>query len=757
MLVNLCYLGPKILMRFQTRHLLPLSFSLFILGWTGLSFANSQVASATVVPITTAPTPAVAIPSNGAAVSQAQQNILQNNVVKPITTPAPTPPTPAPQNTPPIIPTAPAHLWNLQGVPIEDIIEEVSRETGKNFLVDAAVQGKVTVISSTPLSPDAVYQLFLSILQTLGYATVPSGNVIKIMPNDAAKQQGLPIVGLDDLGQGDQMVAAVVPIKNVSANDLVPILRPMMPNWSNISAYVPGNSLIMTSSASNISRMVQVIHNIDKASTKGIEVVGLHHANATKLVAVINSLQATTANAAASPTQVLLAADEDNNSILMNGSEEGRLRMRALITQLDTSGPRGSVGNTKVVYLHFANAKKLAPILSKIAGTVEQQKGAEDNSKAKALIAADPDNNALLITAPPTEMTSILQIIQKVDVRPAEVLVEAIIVQIDETLLNSFGVAWGSIGAITGGTLSGTSGSGAAIGSQSNSGTASNPLQNVMPYTGIIRSGNFRILASALQKANDDNLLSTPDLMVLDNEKAKISVGTQLSVQNGSYGSTGVSTSSGEVQPFNTFSQQEVGLELDVTPHVSENGVIVMELSLENDSLQNPTNPGTTPVINTSGITTNVLVNSGDILVLGGAIQNSTQDASAAMPWLSNIPVLGWLFKFSNNQNQKKNLMIFLRPVIVNNPDQGAKVTGSRYDYMRNQQLQWMYQRSQGTHNFPQTPNDALLPHWGPPPSLPKPFKNLPPNYYHNNAPQFTPPSNSFPQNAIPTALWEQQ
>ncbi len=694
-----------------------------------------------------------------AAVEQAQQATLQGNTGINADVPNTTIKVSSPNK--PKTSNNQKHLWNLQQVDIRDVIEEVSRETGRNFLVDPSIQGKVTIISSTPLDSDEVYQLFLSILQTLGFATVPSGNVIKILPNDEAKQQGLPMVGVNDLGTGDQMVASVVPIKNVSAGDLVPILRPMMPSWANVSAYTPANSLIMTSSASNIDRMVEVIHRIDKATTKGIEIIPLHHANATKLVTVINTLQGTSgSNQAGTPNQVALSADEDNNSILLNGSEEGRLRMRALISQLDTAGPKGNGGNTKVVYLRYESSKKLAPILSKIAGSVEQQKGGQDNSQAKALIAADPDNNALIMTAPPTEMAALQEVIKQVDVRPSEVLVEAIIVQVNQTLLNRLGVIWGSIGAINGGTLAASGGANAAsqygtnLSSLAGSSSGS-PLQSVLPYTGIVREGNLRIIASALQNDTNSNLLSTPDLMVLDNQKAKIEVGTELSIQSGSYSDTGTTSSSGSVTPFNTYSQTNVGLELDVTPHISKGGIVELEMSLENDTLQNPTNPGTTPIINTSGLSTSVLINSGDVLVLGGLISNNTQDTGNAIPWISNIPLIGWLFKFSTNESEKQNLMIFLRPVIVDNMEEGHGPTSKKYDYVRAQQLKWMYDRTQGTKNFPQTPPDALLPAWSVP-KIPQPFVNLPPDYYKTHPLQFGSTNGEFPKNVIPSQLWSQ-
>ncbi len=256
-----------------------------------------------------------------------------------------------------------SRLWNLQDVDIRQVAAEVSRETGKNFLLDPRVSGKTSIISNTPMSSDEVYQMFLSMLQVLGYTVIPSGDVYKIMPLSGSVSQAVPVATPANPGSGDELVVRVIALRNVSASKLVPILRPLIPDNGGISAYFPANSLIITSSARNIDRLLKVINGLDKADTAKVEVVPLTNSTADQVVSILSNMQPDTSD----ESHVTLAADNHTNSILINGDEQGRLRMRTLISQLDTPPPEGFEGNTQVVYLHYLKAAKVAPILSKVA------------------------------------------------------------------------------------------------------------------------------------------------------------------------------------------------------------------------------------------------------------------------------------------------------------------------------------------------------------------------------------------------------
>ncbi len=637
------------------------------------------------------------------------------------------------------------HVWNLQDADIRDVIEEVARETGENFLVDPKLQGKVTIISAKPLSSKEIYRVFLSMLDSLGYNAIPSGNIIKILPNGNAKQSGPPMMDIKHPKAGDQLVVAVMPIENVNAGDLVPILRPMMPPWADIAAYSPSNSLILSSTAANINRIAQIVRQVDKVNTKGIEVIPLHHANAKKLATVLNSLQLA-GDHDEGPTHVILAADEETNSILMSGTPSARLKMRVLVSRMDVPSPSGTDGNTRVIYLHYQNAKKLAPILAKIAGSYDASDGSSGSesgegakkapsvssvsggSSSKAIIAAEPSTNTIIITAPPTELSALVSVVHQLDQRPAEVLIEAIIVEVNEGVLKRLGVQWGTVGAL-GNASNKDDGDGDDTFNNSDDTQA---IPKFLPYTGIIKLGssNFRTVFSVLMSNNSSDLLSTPSIVALDNQKAKIEVGQQISIATGSYQT---SSSGDSDNPFTTTDRQDVGLSVEVTPHISRNNVVQLVLNVENDTLQNPEASSLNPNVNTSGVKTSVLINSGDILVIGGLISNDTGVTQNKMPILGDIPGVGWLFKWDNHSDTKQNLMIFIRPIILRTPKEGLSVSAQKYDFIREQQLKWLH----GDKFAPTETSDRLLPYWGKQPTLPEPFSNKGKNptgtYYANN------------------------
>lgn len=425
---------------------------------------------------------------------------------------------------------APTRLWNLQDADILSIINEVSQETGKNFVVDPRVNGKITLISSKPLRQNEVYQVFLSVLGILGYSAIPSGNVIKIVPNMESGEQSTPVLNKVAGAKGEEVVVRVIPLENISSTQLIPILRPMLPQWSNISAYTPGNVLIILGRASNLDRIMTVINDVDRAANSGIDMIPLKRASAPQVATVLNSLQSA-ARATGETSGVSVAVDERSNSILLSGLKRARLRMRTLISHLDQQSKTASSGNTEVVFLRYLQAKTFAPLLGKIAQNILGKPNAstyesttiatspmnttttasvgKDINANTTNIQAEPNTNALIITAPPTLMHALKTIVKKLDIRPAQVAVEGIIAEVDENNMSTLGIQWAGTteNYVVG---SATSASGLVVGAYQ-TGTI-----GILPGIHSVQA-----VLSLLQQVNGTDILSTPSIMVLDNQKQR--------------------------------------------------------------------------------------------------------------------------------------------------------------------------------------------------------------------------------------------
>lgn len=629
---------------------------------------------------------------------------------------------------------ATTRLWNLQDADILSVINEVSQDTGKNFVVDPRVNGKITLVSSKPLRRGEVYQVFLSVLGLLGYSAIPSGNVVKIVPNMESGELATAVSSRNHPGKGDEVVVRVVPLENVTAAQMIPVLRPMLPQWSNIASYAPGNVLIVLGRASNLDRIMEVIQDVDKASSNNIQMIPLHHASAQQVATVLNNLQ-NAARASGEAPSVSVAVDERSNSVLLGGPKAARLRMRVLISQLDATASSPS-GNTEVVYLRYLEAKTLAPLLGKIAQNIlGKDKGAsfdastaisntatnasgaspdasKDTGSTTNLtsIQAEPNTNAVVITAPPALMSALKAVIAKLDIRPAEVLVEAIIAEIDETNLRSLGIQWGG-SPQDGINLSGASAEGKAVTSFPTFGAG---------VVGIMPSTQIHAVLSALENQNGVDILSTPSVVVLDNQKASIEIGQDVPYQTGSYttpNSAGA-TSGTTVQPFNTFQSKPVTLKLDVTPQINLGTSVRLKIALKNDTLQNPQNPGVNPIINTSKISNSVIINSDDVLVLGGLISNANNENINKVPILGDMPIIGKLFQQKTRNVSKKNLMVFIKPVIMHGGDESNIISQMKYDTMRRTQANF---RDDLT-DLSKKQAETRLPPWRNKKDLPSPF-----------------------------------
>jgi general secretion pathway protein D len=623
---------------------------------------------------------------------------------------------------PPIAPQD-QQLWNLQDADIISVIDAVSKETGKNFVVDPKVQGKITLISSKPIKPENVYQVFLSILESLGYSAIPSGNVIKIVPNIESAEVGGRVATNLAPGKGDEVVVRVIPLDHVSAIQLLPTLRPLLPQWSNISVYVPGNTLIITGRAANLERIMDIIRHVDQVSND-IDVVSLKQASASQITNVLNNLQNASRAAGETPS-VFVTPDERTNSILLSGNKAARYRMRLLISQLDAP-TNNAQANTEVIYLRYLQAPKLAPILGQISKNLLEKSGtskdgetttvSSQNNKPTTIktletqtnIQAEPNTNALIITAPPFLMRELRSIISKLDIRPAQVLVEGIIVEINQDDLKTLGIQWGSVTP------------------QGNVNTATTttppPSQIAFPplgapgVVGIIPNQPIQAILNILENKTSVNILATPVIVVLDNQVAILKVGQDIPEQSGSYATTGLTST---VTPFNTINRKQVTLTFKVKPQINLGEAVRLRLDLTNDSLQNPEiQNNLNPIINTSQISNSVIINSGDILVLGGLTRNNILASHQKIPILGDIPIIGVLFNNKDRKLEKKNLMVFVKPIILHDATDACVITNSKYDAVRSTQINWPVELSEPGKQKQQN----ILPPWKNNIALPQPF-----------------------------------
>ncbi len=595
---------------------------------------------------------------------------------------------------------------NFKDADITQIAEAVAAATGKNFIMDPRVRAQVTMLSSTPMSPEGFYQAFLSILAVYDFIAVPDGNVVKILPDANARQ--MPSIDLPDhvSATSDEIVTQVIDVKNVNAAQLVPILRPMIPQYGHLAAYPAGNILIISDRANNVNRMIRIIRRIDQVGDQDVEIVPLQNASASEVVRVMNSLYQGANAAAEGGTPMKVVADERSNSVLISGDQNQRLRIRALIAHLDT--PLETGGDTRVRYLHYADADKIAPKLKEqmtgiaqasATGTGGGAAGAAASPQAQAeknsLIWADPANNALVITAPPKVMRQIMAIIDKLDIRRPQVLVEAIIADVDVSKDAELGVNWaafsqGSNVPVAGfvSPVAGSSIVDLAQAVENPANVSTTLLQGTTLGLGKIGGAgvNFAAVLRALNTDTHTNVIATPSTVTMDDQEAELKVAQEVPFVTGQFTSTG-SASNGAVNPFQTIQNQEVGTILKVTPTISAEGTaVMMKLSIESSNLAPTSTSTTNPTTNKRTVTTNALIEDGGVLVLGGLTQETNTKTEAKVPLLGSIPILGLAFKTRTNTVEKSSLMIFLRPKILRDQAQSAYETEMKYNYMQDLQ-----------------------------------------------------------------------
>jgi general secretion pathway protein D len=578
---------------------------------------------------------------------------------------------------------------NYREADIRQVIEAVGEVTGRNFLVDPRVRGQITLLSFTPMTPDAFYQAFLATLEVNGFVALDSDGVVKIVPDANARQ----MAGAGAAGEGDEMVTQVVVLENIGAAQLVPILRVLIPTYGHLAAHPTSNSLIIVDRAANMTRILNIIRRMDRAGTQGVEVIPLENAAANDVVQMLSTLnQNAQAIGGAPPVQVI--ADDRTNSVLLSGPEAARLQYRMLVAHLDTPSEQG--GDTLVHYLNYADAEDLAMKLQAqfgAAGAAPAAPGPEGGAAGPAAgpvtIWADPGTNALVINAPERIRQDMMAVIRMIDIPRLQVQVDAIIVEVSETKAAQLGVTWLVDGSgddeavgltnfnqVTGGILQ----LGTAI-----SGDTPNPTAIAQGLTlgvgSISETGtSWAAILTALRSDAGTNIVSTPTIVTLDNEEAEIRVGQEVPFLTGQFTNTGAAA--GSVNPFQTIQREEVGTSLKITPQINEGSGVKLVIEQETSSLDLSTQAADL-VTNSRVITTSVFVDDGNILVLGGLIDDQLRQGEQRVPGLGRIPGLGWLFRARRTDRERSNLMVFIRPTILRDKEDAAFQTSSKYNDVR--------------------------------------------------------------------------
>ena len=594
--------------------------------------------------------------------------------------------------------SASAVTLNLKNAELLTFIETVSQATGKNFIIDPQVQGKVNVISSTEIDNEELYHLFLSVLRVHGYIAVEGDDFTKILPQSNLKENSSFISSTSN----DIIVTTTIAIANVPANQLVPVLRPIISQYGLLAAYTPSNSIVVTDTQANITRLNKVITELDKEIDEDYEVIALKNSSAEEIAQVIKSLFPD--NQATIP--LTLAVDKSNNQIIVGGAPAKRLKVRFLVKELDKV--QNKEGETSVVYLRYANASEILPILQNIVTLVDDSTDAASES-IKTSIQADESTNAIIITASISSTNNIKNVIRLLDIRKAQVLIEAIIVEISSSDANELGIQWLAKGG-SGIGLTNFNGAipallSATTGDASNIANALN--KGVSFATGSIDStdnSGFGGILNALAGSGKANILSTPSIVTLDNEEAMIMVGKEVPfITNTEIKSVGSN-------PFQNFERKDVGLTLTVKPQINEGDTIKLDIEQEISNIL-PGSNASDLVTSKRKINTSVMVSNNKILVLGGLMDDTVIDSESKVPWFGDLPILGDAFTYKTKKTEKRNLLIFIRPTILTDQSTADSVSAQKYKYIRAQQLLNNI-NTESDQNFDSSSNNIELPLW---------------------------------------------
>ncbi|HBA9186169.1 TPA: type II secretion system secretin GspD [Escherichia coli] len=612
---------------------------------------------------------------------------------------------------------------------LKSFIETVGANLNKTIVMGPDVQGKVSIRTITPLNERQYYQLFLNLLEAQGYAVVPvENNVLKVVKSGAAKTEPLPLTGEGHENYvGDEMVTRIVPVRNVSVRELAPVLQQMtdLDGAGSIVNYEPSNVIMLTGRASVVKRLTEVIQRIDREGNRTEEVIPLGNASASEIARVLESLTRNSSENQPATLKSQIVADERTNSVIVSADPATRDKIRRLIRRLDSEMERS--GNSQVFYLKYSKAEDLVDVLKQVSGTLtsakEEAEGTTGSRRDVVSIAASKHSNALIVTAPQDIMQSLQSVIEQLDIRRAQVHVEALIAEVAEGSNINFGVQWMSkdtgfmqfangtqipIGSLSMAVSQAKPQKGSTVISE-NGATTINPdtegdlsrlSQLLSGFSGTavgVVKGDWAALVQAVKNDSGTNVLSMPSITTLDNQEAFFMVGQDVPVLTGS--AVGENNSN----PFNTVERKKVGIMLKVTPQINEGNAVQMVIEQEVSKVEGQTSLDV--VFGERKLKTTVLANDGELIVLGGLMDDQAGESVAKVPLLGDIPLIGNLFKSTADKKEKRNLMVFIRPTILRDGMAADGVSQRKYNYMRAEQI---YRDEQGLSLMPHTAQPVL-------------------------------------------------
>jgi general secretion pathway protein D len=613
---------------------------------------------------------------------------------------------------------------NLKDTDIQEFIKFVADVTGTTMVVDPNVKGKVRVISSKPVTQSELYDLFISILDVQGYTAVRSGQVVRIVPSKDARSSPVPLMENQESLGNDEYVTQVIRLDNISAAKLIPVLRPLVPQQAHMAAYAPSNVIIISDIRANIDRIVDIIERMDRSAIQTTEIIRLKYGVAEDVVSMLNTLEKSRQGEGAEANkEVVLVADKRTNSVVVTADEMSVQRIRKLVAYFDS--PLEQSGNVRVVYLEYADAAETAEVLTRVMQNIARlEAGGAKRSGGESTIEADAGTNSLIITADTDEMAALESVIARLDIRRAQVLIEAIIVEMEMTEGQELGLQWlfANDSGFYGGNISNSTATqrrnaelaGAIlpdngseiIDTRGVAGALATIPGSTLGWGVVDESMTMTVILNALETQGNANILSTPSLLTLDNEEAFITVGQEVPFVTGSFTNTG--SANGASNPFQTIERQSVGITLKVTPQINEGDSVVLDIVQEVSSISQQILAASDVITNERRIETKVLANDSDILVLGGLVKDDIQDSTQGVPILSDIPLLGRLFRNDVVSVTKQNLLVFIRPTIIRDDEDLAGATAEKYRFIRDKQLQ---RREQGLM-FLDDGSLPLLPTW---------------------------------------------
>ena len=601
----------------------------------------------------------------------------------------------------PINPSATQNHWTLnqQNADLREFIAQVAKIVNETFVLDPRVKSgnTVTVLSTSPLTKDQVYDIFLEVLTANGYTAIPKGEIINIVPATIAKTLGQHHAPPHNA----EMTTQVIELHSVSSIEIIPIIRPLIAQYGHAAASPSSNAVVISDLADNVDRISKIVKELDEASNNDYEVIQIKHSWVGDLAKIIQETLITGKGQLPSGVQVI--ADERSNRLVVKGNESKRSRIRKLVESLDKEGIRQST--TKVIYLSYGDAKNMASILTEASETIQDKhvnqsqaaappaspqmqppkspvqisqpaKNESGNSPFNVFVKADQTQNALIMIADPDTLQAMELIVRQLDKPRAQVLLEAAIVEVVGDINDSLGIQWGIDGKHTVASRS--------DGNSALSNVIGNSFNNAAISLGTlaIREDNFGVIVHALSKKTNSNILSTPSLLTLDNQEAEFLVGENIPIKTGAY----QTASQGDTKnPFTTTERKDIGIKLKITPHLGEGNTLRLELEQEVSS-RRPSTDKTAEgdiIYDNRTLKTTVLVDNAQTVVIGGLIRDDRQNVKHKVPLLGDVPLLGHLFRYESYESTKRNLMLFVRPTIMRNSETLIKATHQRFNKLK--------------------------------------------------------------------------